>query len=256
MRITPQIRSNEKRKRLQALRIGRTYAPRLSKARQNEIERVLKLAKNYPIDEWATILPKKINEKYLKKWYSDMFLGVGLPAGKEAVNEFLNRKADIWEADIWEDTLSKWISKNAAKKVKIITNSFKDWFRGAIKEAIKDQTESIETMTKLLYDNVTNYYQEIQEWQVRRIVQTESLTALSVASDESVRALGIPYNKTWVISGNNTRTTHLEADGQEVDQDEPFIVDGEELMYPRDDSMGASAGNIINCACTCINTPK
>ena len=87
-----------------------------------------------------------------------MFLGVGLPAGREAVNEFLNRKSDIWE-----DTLSKWISKNAAKKVKIITNSFKDWFRGAIKEAIKDQTESIETMTKLLYDNVTNYYHSKQE---------------------------------------------------------------------------------------------
>ena len=98
MRITPQIRSNEKRKRLQALRIGRTYAPRLSKARQKELERVLGLAKNYPIDEWEKVLPKKINEKYLLGWYSDMFMGVGLPAGKEAVNEFLNRKADIWEA--------------------------------------------------------------------------------------------------------------------------------------------------------------
>ena len=251
MKITPQIRANEKRKRLQALRIGRTYAPRLSKARQSELERVLRLAKKYPIDDWETILPKKINERYLLRWYSDMFMGVGLPAGREAVNEFMGRKADIWE-----DTLSKWISKNAAKKVKIITNSFKDWFRGAIKEAIKDQTESIETMTKLLYDNVTNYYQEVQEWQVRRIVQTESLTALSVASDESIRALGVPFIKTWVISGNNTRPSHLEADGQEVDQDEPFIVDGEELMYPRDSSMGASAGNIINCACTCISTPK
>ena len=251
MKITPQIRANEKRKRLQALRIGRTYAPRLSKARQSELERVLKLAENYPIDEWEKVLPKKINERYLLRWYSDMFMGVGLPAGREAVNEFMGRKADIWE-----DTLSKWISKNAAKKVKIITNSFKDWFRGAIKEAIKDQTESIETMTKLLYDNVTSYYQEVQEWQVRRIVQTESLTALSVASDESIRALGVPFIKTWVISGNNTRPSHLEADGQEVDQDEPFIVDGEELMYPRDDSMGASAGNIINCACTSIATPK
>ena len=251
MKITPQIRANEKRKRLQALRIGRTYAPRLSKARQSELERVLRLAKNYPIDDWETILPKKINERYLLRWYSDMFMGVGLPASREAVNEFMGRKADIWE-----DTLSKWISKNAAKKVKIITNSFKDWFRGAIKEAIKDQTESIETMTKLLYDNVTSYYQEVQEWQVRRIVQTESLTALSVASDESIRALGVPFIKTWVISGNNTRPSHLEADGQEVDQDEPFLVDGEELMYPRDSSMGASAGNIINCACTSIATPK
>lgn len=254
MKITPQIRANEKRKRLQALRIGRTYATRLSKARQSELERVLRLAKNYPIDEWATILPKKINEKYLKKWYSDMFLGVGLPAGREAVNDFLSRKASA--NDIWEDTLHKWISKNGGKKVKIMTEGLKDWFRGAIKEAIKDQSDSIESMTKLLYDNVTNHYKDVAEWQIRRIVQTESLTALSVAADESVRALGIPFNKTWVISGNNTRPAHLLMDGVTIPEDEAFDVDEEQMMFPRDDSMGASAGNIINCACTCINTPK
>ena len=65
---------------------------------------------------------------------------MGLPAGKEAVNEFLNRKADIWE-----DTLSKWIKKNGGAKVKIISEGFKDWFRGAVKEAIKDQQESVKT---------------------------------------------------------------------------------------------------------------
>ena len=251
MRITPQIRSNEKRKRLQALRIGRTYAPRLSKARQKELERVLKLANNYPMEDWEKVLPKKISEKYLLKWYSDMFIGVGLPAGKEAVNAFMNRKSDIWE-----DTLSKWISKNGGKKVKLMTEGFKDWFRGAIKEAIKDQSESVESMTKLLFDNVTNFYKDVQEWQIRRIVQTESLTALSVAQNESVKSLGIPFNKTWVISGNNTRPAHAEMDGTTIPEDEPFIVDGEEMMFPRDDSMGASAGNIINCACTCIMTPK
>lgn len=251
MRITPQIRSNEKRKRLQALRIGRTYAPRLSKARQKELERVLKLADNYPMEDWEKVLPKKINEKYLLKWYSDMFIGVGLPAGKEAVNAFMNRKSDIWE-----DTLSKWISKNGGKKVKLMTEGFKDWFRGAIKEAIKDQSESVESMTKLLFDNVTNFYKDVQEWQIRRIVQTESLTALSVAQNESVKSLGIPFNKTWVISGNNTRPAHAVMDGMTIPEDEPFVVDGEELMFPRDDSMGASAGNIINCACSCIRTPK
>lgn len=251
MRITPQIRSNEKRKRLQALRIGRTYAPRLSKARQKELERVLKLADNYPMEDWEKVLPKKINEKYLLKWYSDMFIGVGLPAGKEAVNAFMNRKSDIWE-----DTLSKWISKNGGKKVKLMTEGFKDWFRGAIKEAIKDQSESVESMTKLLFDNVTNFYKDVQEWQIRRIVQTESLTALSVAQNESVKALGIPFNKTWVISGNNTRPAHAAMDGMTIPEDEPFVVDGEEMMFPRDDSMGASAGNIINCACTCIRMPR
>jgi hypothetical protein len=34
--------------------------------------------------------------------------------------------------------------------------------------------------------------------------------------------------------------------------DEPFVVDGEQLMFPGDTSMGATARNIVNCRCTCI----
>ena len=112
-------------------------------------------------------------------------------------------------------------------------------------------------MTGELYARVMTQWSNVKEWQVRRIVQTEALTATSVAGFESVRALNIPFNKIWASSGlPNTRSSHAEADGQEVDSEEPFIVDGELLMYPRDDSMGASAANIINCACTHIAIPK
>ena len=46
------------------------------------------------------------------------------------------------------------------------------------------------------------------------------------------------------------RPGHAEADGQEVKIDEPFIVDGESLMYPGD--VTGSASNVINCRCTVI----
>jgi hypothetical protein len=67
-RITQQQRQAEKLKRLQALRIGRTYAPKLAKARRKELERVLSLAENINPDDWVTVLPKKLNEKYLIAW--------------------------------------------------------------------------------------------------------------------------------------------------------------------------------------------
>lgn len=47
-----------------------------------------------------------------------------------------------------------------------------------------------------------------------------------------------------------TRINHAVADGQRVDIDDPFTVGGELLMYPGDRSLGASAGNVINCRCT------
>ena len=94
------------------------------------------------------------------------------------------------------------------------------------------------------------------EWQVRRIVQTEALTALSVAQNESIKALNVPFQKTWGISGNNTRPAHIAMEGVTIDSTDLFNVDGELMEYPRDGSNGASAKNIINCSCFVLNTPK
>lgn len=56
--------------------------------------------------------------------------------------------------------------------------------------------------------------------------------------------------KTWsAILDKVTRHAHMEADDQTVPQDEPFIVMGEKLMFPGDDSLGATPENIMNCRC-------
>lgn len=46
-----------------------------------------------------------------------------------------------------------------------------------------------------------------------------------------------------------TRPHHYLADGLTVPIDEPFIIDGEMMMFPGDDSLGATAKNLINCRC-------
>lgn len=57
--------------------------------------------------------------------------------------------------------------------------------------------------------------------------------------------------KTWLSERDDrVRMIHVEADGQTVPVDEPFIVGGEQLMFPLDESLGASGRNIINCRCT------
>jgi hypothetical protein len=71
----------------------------------------------------------------------------------------------------------------------------------------------------------------------------------SVAGGDHVREDGQP-TKTWESVGDaHVREAHIEADGQEVPISEPFIVDGESLMFPGDTNLGASPGNIINCRC-------
>lgn len=59
--------------------------------------------------------------------------------------------------------------------------------------------------------------------------------------------------KEWAaILDDRTRGGHAMADGQTQNMNDPYIVNGEYLMYPSDTSMGASLGNIINCRCSSL----
>jgi uncharacterized protein with gpF-like domain len=84
---------------------------------------------------------------------------------------------------------------------------------------------------------------------------TEALLLSSISAgllyDSVVEAkVGTKY---WMaILDDRTREWHVEADGQKRPLDQPFIVMGENLMYPKDTSMGASAENVINCRCSTV----
>lgn len=61
----------------------------------------------------------------------------------------------------------------------------------------------------------------------------------------------VPVEKEWVSVGDSrVRDAHLSADGQTQTLNEPFIVDGEQLRWPGDSTLGASVGNVINCRCS------
>ena len=252
-RIPPAVRQRLNAQRIQTLQTASSYENRLVKLRTNEIKRVLKLCESVPVEKWTDQAPAMLEEAYLGKYYEQLYLSVGLPIASETINNFIGRKS----ADMWEDVIKDWLAANAGRKITLVNGSLKDWLRVQIEASLQDLTAPIEKMTGELYGKVLTQWSNVKEWQVRRIVQTEALTASSVAGFESVRALNMPFDKIWASSGlPNTRTAHAIEDGQTVDSNDPFIVDGELLMYPRDDSMGASAGNIINCACTHIAVPK
>ena len=90
-----------------------------------------------------------------------------------------------------------------------------------------------------------------------RIARTETTKVENSARYEVGKQgekLGFKMKREWVSTGDDrTRDAHADANGQQVDMDEPFTVGGEQLMYPGDTSLGASAGNTINCRCTIKN---
>lgn len=57
--------------------------------------------------------------------------------------------------------------------------------------------------------------------------------------------------KTWhAIIDKGTRDWHREANGQTKPITEPFEVGGDLMQYPRSESLGAGAENIVNCRCS------
>jgi len=88
-----------------------------------------------------------------------------------------------------------------------------------------------------------------------RLARTEVHRAFEKASlDKGMEAqeLGIEMQKMWVSAiDDRTRESHRAADGQTVPLNQPFIVQGEQLMYPGD--FAGSASNVIHCRCTSIN---
>jgi hypothetical protein len=84
----------------------------------------------------------------------------------------------------------------------------------------------------------------------RVIARTEMISAGRCGQYSADLQSGMVIGKTWQSThDSNTRHAHAAADGQTVKFDDPFIVDGEELMFPGDSSQGASAKNVIQCRC-------
>lgn len=94
---------------------------------------------------------------------------------------------------------------------------------------------------------------DVSENRARTIARTEAAQVMN-ASDWSVsqelQDAGIEHEREWLAtttgpSARRTRPTHLEADGQTVGVDEPFMVGGAPLMYPGDPA--GPPEETINC---------
>lgn len=84
------------------------------------------------------------------------------------------------------------------------------------------------------------------------IANNEILRVQSIATQARMEQLAARHpamNKQWkhINAARVPRPGHIAADGQVVPIDQPFLVEGEELMYPRDPS--GSPQNTINCHC-------
>ena len=123
--------------------------------------------------------------------------------------------------------------------------------------ALQAGLEAGETSDELA-GRVKGVFNNLQNFEARRIAMTETSAAYGFSRHEAMTDAGVEY-KGWLSShGPTVREAHAAAEEQYGDSpiplDEPFIVDGEELMYPGDDA--GSPSNVINCHCIQIAVAK
>ena len=252
-RITPAERRHQDYLRRKGLKVGKVYESRLLKLRYKEVSRLLSLCKDSSIDQWANVIDTYCNEQYLWDWYKGLYVDAGMPRAKSTARDLSRGKATPDEG-YWEDELIRYAGENAGEKIVLVQDTFKEELVSIVRTNMQlDSQLPIEKLArKILHD-----YKDIALWQARRIAQTETMISLAGAGDIAARSLDVRFSKQWAISGlGNTRDSHLEMDGIVVEMDEPFVLpSGEEMMHPHDASLGASAGEIINCACDVIRRP-
>lgn len=82
-----------------------------------------------------------------------------------------------------------------------------------------------------------------------RTAMTGAQNAGRMDSYAAAQKMGINVRKRWVATKDSrTRHAHGMVDGQTVDWDKPFNVDGYDMMYPGD--MSAPGYLVYNCRCT------
>jgi hypothetical protein len=79
------------------------------------------------------------------------------------------------------------------------------------------------------------------------IMRVQSLASMARIDGLAAHHPGLMKRWKHIPVARVPRISHLLADGQVRKPGEPFLVEGEELMYPRDPS--GSAENTINCHC-------
>lgn len=211
-----------------------------------------------------------MSNNYYRQMYTSKWLE---PVGFQALNQKLVTFAVTGDLSIWKSLKNK-------------PGTIKDWVpvKGTLARLLKDnQAETLRKIRTSINAGVLNgqsysrisrrvktligrTYRKLEKGKevtkitgaaanAARIVRTEGnrlLNAGAFAQSVELEKQGFKSEKMWDATFDAaTRLAHAEADGQKVNVNDPFVVDGEELMFPGDPA--GSEGNVINCRCTYVN---
>lgn len=138
-------------------------------------------------------------------------------------------------------------------KQRILTQKLEVWNGQKLTSALTQGILQGESIPK-----IAERFRGVAEMDYKQSIRTARTSMTSAQNggrlDSFNRAsdMGLKMKKQWVATiDDRTRHEHRILDGQKVELDEPFTVDGYELMYPADPS--GEPEMVYNCRCAMIS---
>lgn len=155
-------------------------------------------------------------------------------------------------SEAWVRLVADWLAVNAGTRITKIEGTTLALLRDELEKAARDGLSIPQTAVRL-----RTIAPEFTALRATMIARTEIIAASNLGARAGAIATGRPLNHVWIATpGPRTRPSHISANGQTRDVNEPFQVGGQSLMFPGDSSLGASAWNLVNCRCSIGFRPK
>jgi HK97 family phage portal protein len=231
----------------QNYRVGKHYKKLISLIRVNKKKQITDITKATADDLMDEVYPNTVD------WKEELIKKIEEMGSKTIRASFVNGETVYSMGVEWNlvnDLAQSWLKDNARFSGESFDTSMRDRTRTLIADALAGDADKILDVSKLK-KLVADQLALEEEYRVERLVRTELNSAYNESTLQQMRISNVVQKKEWrTYLDNRTRDAHRNANGQTVQVNMPFTVDGENLDRPGDPK--GSAANIINCRCTSL----
>lgn len=183
-----------------------------------------------------------------RKLYRTIYQSVAIEFGSEVLAGFKSAGAPETkrEQDVFSQAVDEYLLTEGLKRAVGINTTTREAIRALLAESV-EQGESIAQMAR----RIRVLFADFSRIRATRIARTEVVSASNLGSDIAALSTGLQLKKEWLTTlDGRERPAHHDVNDQMRKMVEAFDVNGEQLRFPGDSSLGATAGNIVNCRCT------
>lgn len=156
--------------------------------------------------------------------------------------------------DIWSQELIKYANTEAGARITSITGTTKKWLQDNLKTIIQDVAEQgtgVELSARAIQRLLKTKFSEYAFYSAKRIAMTEILGASNRGHYVGAQSVGLPMMKVWRTSPGISKTDrhvlYPDLEGQTVNRDGMFSVNGNQALYPGDPRLPVE--EVVNCKC-------